>query len=145
MIFIFSLSAQNSSTSSATSGGVIRMLATIFNREFKFLNAEMQQQYIENMQFFVRKAAHFSIYALLGICLSAGFFTFEFKHIYNSALYAWGVGAVYSITDEIHQLYVPGRSGELRDFVIDSLGVAFGCAFVISVYLIYIKIKKPMR
>ena len=30
------------------------------------------------------------------------------------------------MTDEIHQLFVPGRSGEIRDVCIDSLGVITG-------------------
>lgn len=32
----------------------------------------------------------------------------------------------YAIFDEGHQLFIPGRSGEVRDVMIDSLGAAFG-------------------
>ena len=36
------------------------------------------------------------------------------------------IGILYAITDEIHQLFVPGRSGRILDIGIDSLGVITG-------------------
>ena len=40
--------------------------------------------------------------------------------------WAWVVGTLYAASDEIHQLFVPGRSGQLRDVLLDSAGVAAG-------------------
>jgi len=34
--------------------------------------------------------------------------------------------SLYAVTDEIHQLFVPGRSGELRDVMIDSIAALVG-------------------
>ena len=39
---------------------------------------------------------------------------------------AWLIGTAYAVTDEFHQSFVPGRSCELRDVVIDSCGVLTG-------------------
>ena len=39
---------------------------------------------------------------------------------------AWLIGTAYAVTDEFHQAFVPGRSCELRDVVIDSCGVLTG-------------------
>ena len=36
------------------------------------------------------------------------------------------LGLVYAASDEIHQLYVPGRAGQFRDVLIDSAGVLLG-------------------
>ena len=36
------------------------------------------------------------------------------------------IGVLYAVSDEIHQCFVPGRSGELRDVLIDSAGVICG-------------------
>ena len=36
---------------------------------------------------------------------------------------------VFSITDEIHQLFVGGRSGRIEDVIIDSIGVMIGIIF----------------
>lgn len=40
--------------------------------------------------------------------------------------YAFGVGVLYSITDEIHQLFVPGRVASVYDLIADGLGIALG-------------------
>ena len=39
---------------------------------------------------------------------------------------AWLIGTAYAVTDEFHQSFVPGRSCEFRDIVIDSCGVLTG-------------------
>ena len=38
------------------------------------------------------------------------------------AIAAWLVATLYGVTDEWHQLYVPGRTSELRDLANDALG-----------------------
>ena len=40
------------------------------------------------------------------------------------------IGVLYAVTDEVHQYFVPGRSCELRDALIDACGVAAGVAIV---------------
>ena len=42
------------------------------------------------------------------------------------SLCAWATGTIYSITDEIHQMFVPGRACAPLDMLIDSAGVAAG-------------------
>ena len=46
------------------------------------------------------------------------------------ALAAWLIATLYGVTDEWHQLYVPGRTSELRDLVNDAAGAlaALGAA-----------------
>ena len=38
----------------------------------------------------------------------------------------WVIGTVYAVSDEVHQLFVEGRSCEVRDMLLDSAGVAAG-------------------
>ena len=45
---------------------------------------------------------------------------------------------LYACSDEIHQLFVPGRSGEARDVLIDTLGACLGVSFY---YLVFRKKK----
>jgi len=45
-------------------------------------------------------------------------------------LIAWAVGAAYAVTDEFHQLFVAGRSCEVRDMCIDAAGVLCGVMVV---------------
>ena len=51
--------------------------------------------------------------------------------------WAWVVGTLYAASDEIHQLFVPGRSGQLRDVLLDSAGVAAGILLAWAVGLLY--------
>jgi VanZ family protein len=47
-----------------------------------------------------------------------------------SFVVAWLLAAAYGATDEYHQLFVPLRSGELRDWIVDVLGASLGAALV---------------
>ena len=38
----------------------------------------------------------------------------------------WLIAAGYAATDEFHQLFVPGRSGQVSDVILDSAGAAIG-------------------
>lgn len=65
------------------------------------------------------KVAHFGAYALLGWLLV--------RAADRSALpLALGavLGVLYGATDEIHQMYVPGRSPDVMDWFADAAGVA---------------------
>lgn len=65
------------------------------------------------------KVAHFCAYALLGWLLV--------RAADRSALpLAVGalLGVLYGASDEIHQMYVPGRSPDVMDWVFDAAGVA---------------------
>lgn len=50
---------------------------------------------------------------------------------------AAGAAAVYAATDEIHQLFVPGRAGRFSDVCIDGAGAVLGVVvFVVIVKLV---------
>ena len=46
---------------------------------------------------------------------------------------AWFASALYAVTDEIHQHFVPGRSGEITDVLIDSIGCLIGALIMSSI------------
>ena len=75
--------------------------------------------------FIIRKLAHFSEYAVLGIgirnlAVSIG----SSRRVLVAA--AWALGCLVPLCDETIQLYVPGRNGCLRDVLIDLVGFAAG-------------------
>ncbi|MBI1974847.1 MAG: VanZ family protein, partial [Parcubacteria group bacterium] len=43
---------------------------------------------------------------------------------------AFWVAVIYAITDEIHQIFVPGREATIRDFLIDALGAFLAGLFI---------------
>ncbi len=127
---IFSLSAEPADKSSDTSGTLTRMVFSVVYPDFNDLEAEQQQELINEASFIIRKAAHFSLYLILG------FLAFLNVAAYNglafwlkpflSTLFCFG----FSVSDEIHQRFVPGRSGEIRDVLIDVCGSVFAIAIL---------------
>ena len=141
MVFIFSMSAQDAETSSNTSGGLIESVIRFFDKGFAELSQIEQEEYVGKFQFIVRKLAHFSVYLALGFTLSAGMQTFVKLRVFVRTLFAFIIGVLYAILDEIHQIYVPGRSCELRDMLIDSTGILIGSLFIMALFLLIKRIK----
>lgn len=136
MIMIFCLSSQNAEISSDTSGGLIRFAIGIVNPDFQELSATEQENIISSLQFFVRKSAHASAYMLLGLCLSGAALQLEGVKPVLRAVLGFIIAVLYSISDEIHQLFIPGRSGELRDVLIDSSGAVVGTLIIFVIWIL---------
>lgn len=80
---------------------------------------------VEKLHTIVRKSAHFAAYLLLGI-LALNALRKSGAAGFRSYAFAFCIAAGYALTDEFHQLFIPGRSGEMRDVGIDSAGAAAG-------------------
>ena len=65
----------------------------------------------------LRKLAHAAEFAVLGALL---------VRATDRAGLAFLLGALYAVTDELHQVFVPGRVGSPLDVAIDVVGVAGG-------------------
>lgn len=110
MIFIFIMSSFNSAESSNQSNFIVNIIANIFN-----INN------ISILSLIVRKLAHFTEYFILGLLV--------YNLIYSNqkkAYFAIIICVLYAISDEIHQLFVPGRSCQVLDVIIDSSGSLLG-------------------
>ena len=55
------------------------------------------------------------------------------------------ISACYAATDEFHQLFVPGRSGEVRDVLVDTAGAVIGILFLSLLRFIIIRKKKKQE
>ncbi|MBI3969271.1 MAG: VanZ family protein [Chloroflexi bacterium] len=44
---------------------------------------------------------------------------------------AWFFAVLYAASDEVHQSFVPGRSGRIEDFLVDAIGAAMGAGLLI--------------
>lgn len=119
MAVIFSFSAQNSAASDEISEGLLSKILEIL--PFTISN------------FVLRKLAHFSEYALLGAVSLCAISLTRRKPAYFSALI---FSSVYAATDEIHQLFIPGRSGRAFDVLIDSSGAAAGIIFIVVLFAV---------
>ncbi len=144
MVLIFVFSSENANSSQRTSEGFTKKILSI-SKSFNSLTEFEQITVIEQVQFFVRKAAHFSAFALLSISLlSAMLLTFKKRFLW---LYTFIISVVYAISDEIHQLFVPGRSCRIGDVFIDSMGALSGILIVLIITMLYKyqKLKKAKR
>ncbi|MBB1503242.1 VanZ family protein, partial [Candidatus Saccharibacteria bacterium] len=52
---------------------------------------------------------------------------------------------LYACTDEIHQIFVPGRSAQFRDVLIDTLGASFGTLIAYLIIKLITKIKEHSK
>lgn len=81
----------------------------------------------------VRKLAHFSIYACIGLAMAYVIYLFSQKVIVSATLSIL-LTSMYAYYDEYRQLSVAGRSGSLSDVFIDSSGAFVGvCIFIFIV------------
>ena len=88
----------------------------------------------------VRKTAHFSIYAMLGIWTINFALTFGKINMQQKIIYTILFCLFYAITDEIHQIFIEGRSCEIRDILIDTLGAATGTLIMLGIIKLIEKI-----
>lgn len=122
MYIIFSLSAQNADESRAVSHGLLDIII----------------QYIGNIisESTLRTFAHFAEYTALGFFLCGSVYcTFDKLKYYINIIPC----AIYAVSDEIHQLFVPDRAFQLTDILVDSLGSSLGIILFILIICIYRK------
>ena len=138
MVIIFIFSSQVSDKSSNISGNTIRI---ILNKLLLTQNMNEQQinEMVENLQTPMRKIAHFSIYTVGGVLVMVFFSKLNITSK-KKIIYSLVFCAIYAVLDELHQYFVPGRSCEIRDVLIDSTGSLLG--ILVSYYIIKIFQKK---
>ncbi|WP_455537628.1 VanZ family protein [Terrisporobacter sp.] len=128
MLFIFSMSSQNGQKSSNTSKQTIRVVLSLVPG-FEKQSEDMKEKTVEKLQFITRKSAHFTAYMILGILTTL--LILQFENIQKKPQWAFLICVLYAASDEFHQLFVPGRAGQLRDVLIDSSGSILGIVIVL--------------
>ena len=147
MIVIFCFSAQPAKKSTNLSEGVGRRVASIFVPNFQNWDDTKQNQYVESIDFFVRKTAHFTEYMILGglwlLCI------YNMPEGNSSLKKKIGISvcasAVYAMSDEFHQLFVEGRAGRWMDVGIDTMGAIAGIGLVTIGIKLFILIRVHME
>lgn len=87
----------------------------------------------------IRKFAHATVYLVLAFLILFALDT-RCENFWRNAFVAVIICFLYAITDEYHQTFVPGRSGEFRDCLIDALGATMACClYGIGTYIFFRK------
>ena len=109
MIFIFIMSNTNGNDSSSQSNFFANII-------LQFINIDK-----ETLTFLIRKLAHMSEYAILALFTYYALIKIAFnKRIIFQITFL--ISFLYACSDEFHQLFISGRSGQFTDIVIDSTG-----------------------
>lgn len=139
MCFIFIMSSFGHNSSDAQSNLFIDFIAQNFPHVRHGLENNLIS--LSTLIFLVRKTAHFTEYAILG-----GLFFLNLRNtpldlikrpLAMSILFSF----LYAITDEIHQIFVPGRSAQFQDVLIDTIGASFGAIITYLIIKLFTKIK----
>lgn len=125
MVIIYILSDQPASISDELSVGIIDRVFSIFG-----INISLNQDLLQLFNYIIRKSAHFVTFFTLGILLCHAIIK---KAIVKEYLIVVGIAFLYAVFDEVHQLFVVGRSGQISDVVIDFAGVLLA----VLIYYLY--------
>lgn len=146
MLLIFLLSGQSADKSAALSGAQLRVVATVIDALAQTVGeAGLSAAALAGLHTVIRKAAHFAAYVVLGVLTVHAVIVSSGEAAPADASptrvgqwarsrpgpVAWLIADAYAATDELHQIFVPGRSGEFVDVLLDSLGALAG----VSLYL----------
>ena len=125
MVLIFCFSMEDANRSDRTSGHISMAVIHATYPNYEREKPAVKRRIYDSVQHVVRKTAHFSEYALLGLlmrfCLESWFGRWK-----GINLLSWGLATLYAGTDELHQLLIDGRAGQWTDVLIDSGGAATG-------------------
>lgn len=123
MAVIFTLSSQPAADSNKLSKGITEVVLETVER----INPEKDFD-IDDFNNIIRKNAHFFAYLFLGgIVLNALRLSLHRSWIYR-AFIAVAICGMYAVSDEIHQMFVPGRGAQLSDVLIDTSSAVVGIA-----------------
>lgn len=134
LAFIWGNSAMPGQESGALSGWVGQFLTKLF----PFLSMEGSGMYI------LRKLAHFSEFAALGMVLSWLFGMLTQRPI-RRWLFPLVCGVAAACIDETIQIFSPGRYSSIVDVSIDSAGVLTGMIVLFVGYAIFKKLRRKQE
>lgn len=125
MVMIFCFSTEPAEKSDTTSGTFARRVADVVRPGWETLREDIKEAFFDSVQYYVRKTAHFTEFAMLGFSLRICLESWMGRKRKLSPL-SWAGATGYAVLDEIHQRAVDGRSGQWQDVLIDSAGVLAG-------------------
>lgn len=120
------------------SKSVSEVIINIIDVRGTYTDSEIDEL-IQKIEPWIRKLAHYTIYAIGGIVIANSVIQFYKKEKGIIAISSV-IGIMYAVSDEIHQLLVSGRSGNIKDVAIDSLGILTGITFFLLVSKIIQKV-----
>lgn len=135
MLVIFCFTAQTGEESGNLSQGFIHSLVTMINQWLGGIwEKDKIPLIVQMLGFPVRKLAHMTEFGILAALLYrvSKYYT-RINTCRKRICCSWIVAVIYAATDEFHQLYVPGRSGNLFDVCVDAAGALLALGFIVFI------------
>ena len=147
-VFIIVHSCLDATTSTEASHGVVEITEEVINT---VAPGTITAYNYDSFVSFIRKAfGHFGLFLISGFFTSLALFLiinpFNDKKYYRIILIALSSGLLLALLTETIQLYVPGRSGELTDVLIDFGGYLLGFSVIFLIlFFIILHIEKQIK
>lgn len=124
-LVIYAFSARTSTYSTKESNIIVKKVVKAVESVKK---SGADRKLFTDVEFVVRKLAHFTNFFIFGfLCIMLASAVGNRKLSYAAVVSALLCGLAGAALDEWHQLYVPGRSAEIRDVCVDFAGISTGC------------------
>ena len=131
MALIFTFSHQPRENSNKLSTGITERIAKVV--ENLTPNKDIN---IRSFNHILRKNAHFFIYLILGILVPNGL-VYSGVNKSKIIILSLAICLAYAISDEVHQLFVPGRGGQIKDVITDTPGATVGIGLYIKIRFLH--------
>ena len=119
---IWLLSSQPAEQSTVVSSAVTENVLVAGGSDYSTAQTAVQDSINTLLSFFVRKGAHMFLFFILAILVWSALVQL-IRHRPRRAVAVAALSILLAVSDELHQKMVPGRSGELRDVLVDTAGV----------------------
>lgn len=136
MLLIFVNSHDNGMESTNKSSTFITNVVSIFTKIPK--DSEKMNDIVNKASFPIRKMAHFAEYFILAILVIYALTVWQVK---NRFIICVSICILYASSDEIHQLFIPSRSGEIADILFDSFASIIGSFIFVNLNRLKLKNK----
>ena len=142
MITIFYLSSMNSEVSNTKSKTTInKVVTTTIETTNKDISQDKVNSIVNILNKPLRKCMHSIVFFILVVLLINAFYNTNIRN-YKAYVFSIIISFIYACTDEYHQLFVLGRTGQFTDVLIDTIGVLLGCLVFYGVYRVINKNRK---
>ena len=131
---IFKLSDMDSADSNSKSTSLVEQgirKVIDFTNEYDISQTYPSDETIQAATKFInaplRKVAHASVYCVMAtLIIFIGVILFNHRHYFMLALATILLCFIFALTDEYHQTFIDGRTGQMLDVVIDTIGACIG-------------------